>query len=522
VIDVYGFAPTRRRMVCVACLGVTAMLASCVHNPPDVDGKPSAPAAPNQFWDPPMKAVIPDSVPTLALPPDIAERVRHLTLANVIDIGLSTNPLTRQSYAEARAAGAAIGSAVGKYLPQLNVGVTGERESSKSGVESTGGSTSTGTGSTSTGSTTGSTGSVVRGTGTSSLLIPDASASWLLFDFSRSSSIEYAKQGAFAASFTHNATVQSVVLTLEQAYFNYNASKAVVSGDSLSVKEDSVNLASATAQHNAGIATLSDVLQAQTTLSEEVLQLETDQGSVQTTRGSLAVAMGFPANLTYDIQADPPDVPIQGIAASVDSLVSQAVRTRPDLASYRAQFAEAQANVGVVRGAGLPSLSLGASDDYAFANPSSLNGNTYVVSAGISFPLFQGFQNAYNLLQAKELAKAQGANAEYQRDLVINQVFTSYYNLRTATARVRSTNDLLVSAQSNYNVATGQYKQGVGNILEVVTAQAALATARSQQAQARWTWYYELAQLSHDVGVIGIHGEMRIPLRADSTGTSPR
>jgi outer membrane protein len=507
-------------------MGITAVLASCVHNPPDVDGKPSAPPAPNQFWTPPRKAVIPDSVPTLALPPDIAERVQRLTLPNVIDIGLSTNPLTRQSYAEARAAGAAIGSAYGKYLPQLSVGVTGEQESSRSGVQSTaaGGTTTGTTGSTGTGGTGTSTGggTVVRASGTNSLLIPDASASWLLFDFGRSASFEYARQGAFAASFTHNATVQTVVLTLEQAYFNYNAAKAVASGDSLSVKEDSVNLASANAQHNAGIATISDVLQAQTTLSQEVLQLETDQGSVQTTRGSLAVAMGFPANLTYDIVAEPPDVPIQGIAASVDSLVAEAVRSRPDLASYRAQAAQAQANIGVVRGEGLPSLSLNGSDNYVVASPNALNGNSYVASFGVSFPLFQGFQNAYNVLQAKELAKAQAANAEYQRDLVINQVFTSYYNLRTATARVRSSDDLLQSAQLNYNVAIGKYKQGVGNILDVVTAQAALASARSQSAQARWTWYSDLAQLSHDAGTLGIHGEMQIPLRTDSTGASPR
>ncbi len=518
MIDVYGYAPALRRIVRAArVIGVTAVLASCIHNPPDVDGKPSAPTAPNQFWTPPRKAVIPDSVPTLALPPDIAERVQALTLPNVIEIGLSTNPLTRQSYAEARAAGAAIGSAYGKYLPQLNVGVTGERESSRSGVQSTG--TSPGTGGTGTGTGGGTT---VRSSGTNSLLIPDASASWLLFDFGRSSAFEFAKQGAFAASFTHNATVQNVVLALEQAYFNYNSAKAVATADSLTVKEDSVNLASATARHAAGVATISDVLQAQTTLSQQVLQLETDQGSVQTTRGSLAVAMGFPANLSYDIRAEPPDVPIQGIAASVDSLVSEAVRSRPDLASFRAQAAQARANIGVIRGQGLPSLSLTGSDNYVFANPSSLNGNSYVASVGLSFPLFQGFQNAYNLLQAHELAKAQAANAEYQRDLVVDQVFTSYYNLRTATARVRSSDDLLHSAQANYDVAIGKYKQGVGNILDVVTAQAALASARSQAAQARWTWYSDLAQLSHDAGVLGIHGETQIPLRADSTGATPR
>ena len=503
-MDMAPYGITLRCRAVAACAGLVALAQmGCVHNPPDVGGKPSAPTAPNQFWTPPKQAITRDSIPAMALPPDIAERVQKLSLPDVLDIGLANNPLTRQSYALARAAGATIGSAYGKYLPQLTVGVTGERASSHSGVSA--GSSN-----------------VVRTTGVSALLIPTASASWLLFDFGETSSFEYAKQAAFAASYTHNATVQIVVLTLEQAYFNYNAARALLTADSLTATEDSTNLAAAVAEHTAGIATISDVLQAQTTLSQQVLQLETDEGSVQTTRGSLAVAMGFPANLPYDIVAEPPDVPIQGIAASVDSLVTQAVQTRPDLASYRAQLAQARANVGVVRAQGLPSLSLNGSDNYVYANPSSLNGNSYALSAGISFPIFQSFKNAYDVVQAQELATAQAANAEYQRDQVVDQVFTSYYNLRTATARVQSTDDLMRSAQANYDVASGKYKQGVGNILEVLTAQAALAAARSQEAQSRWTWYSTLAQLSHDVGVLGLHGEMPIPLHADTNGVRPR
>jgi len=123
------------------------------------------------------------------------------------------------------------------------------------------------------------------------------------------------------------------------------------------------------------------------------------------------------------------------------------------------------------------------------------------------------------VLQAKELAKASDANAEYQRDQVVYQVFTSYYNLRTATARVKSANDLLTASQASYDVAIGQYKQGVGSILTVLTAQAALATARSTQASARWTWYSELAQLSHDIGTLGLHGESQLRLTTDSSTT---
>jgi outer membrane protein len=534
-----GHHPRKARMTTAhAALTValcTVAVSACVHNPPDVDGKPSAPTASNQFWTPPKSARTPDAIPKVAVPADIEQRVQTLTLPDVIEVGLLNNPLTRQSYALARAAGATIGAAHGAYLPQVTLNVTGEREGSTSSSlgATTGsgtvsnnngsGSSGTGTGSGSTGSGTSSTsaGSTVRGGSTNSLLQPGATASWLLFDFSRSSSFKYAEESAFAASFQHNATVQTVVMAIEQAYFAYNSAKAVRDGDLKTVTEDSTSLAAAKAEHEAGVQTISDVLTAQTTLSQALLQLDTDEGTVQTTRGSLAVAIGLPANVPYDIAPEPPDIPVQGIAESVDSLVQVAVQSRPDLAGYRAQAAEADANIGVIKGEGLPSLKLGGTASHTYADPSSINGSTWSAQFGVSYPIFQGFTNSYNVLQAREQAKASHANAEFERDTVVFQVFNSYYALRTATARVASANDLLTSAQASYDVNIGKYKQGVGSILDVTTAEAALATARSQQASARWTWYSALAQLSHDVGVLGLHGETNLRLTADTTQTPP-
>jgi outer membrane protein len=499
-----------------------AASAGCIHNPPNVDGKPSAPTSPSAFWQPPKRAVTRDSVPQVAIPPDVAARVARLTLPDVVDIALGNNPQTRESYAQARAAGATIGAAYGKYLPQVSAQGTATREGSTSSGSAplAGGTGSTGTGS-STGSGSSSGGTVLKGGGSHYLFEPSASVSWLLFDFAQRSSYEVARQTTFAASYTHNATVQTVVLGVEQAYFNYNSAKAVRDADAETVREDSANLAAAKARHTMGVAVISDVLQAQVTLSQAELTLETDEGTVQTTRGALAVAMGFPANVPYDIAPDPPNIPVQGITESVDSLVQIAVRSRPDLASFRAQTLEAQANIGVVKGQGLPSFFASGSASRAFFDDPALNGNTYSAELGVSIPIFQGFTTSYNVLQARELANASAANSEFQRDQVVYQVFTSFYNLRTATSRVKSADDLLASAQESYNVEVDKYKQGVGSILDLLTAQAALASARSQQAAARWTWYSDLAQLSHDVGILGLHGETRLHMAGDSATTQP-
>ena len=58
---------------------------------------------------------------------------------------------------------------------------------------------------------------------------------------------------------------------------------------------------------------------------------------------------------------------------------------------------------------------------------------------------------------------------------------------------MRTTRDLLASALQSAEVADGRYRAGVGSILDLLTAQSALADARSQEAQARSLWFLSMA-----------------------------
>jgi outer membrane protein TolC len=90
---------------------------------------------------------------------------------------------------------------------------------------------------------------------------------------------------------------------------------------------------------------------------------------------------------------------------------------------------------------------------------------------------------------------------------VIQQVFTAYYQLRTATNRVATSRDLVASATQSEAVARERYREGVGTIVDLLIAQSALASAQAQSIDARWQWRSALAQLAHDVGVLNSRGE---------------
>src|SRR5205085_545894 len=130
--------------------------------------------------------------------------------------------------------------------------------------------------------------------------------------------------------------------------------------------------------------------------------------------------------------------------------------------------------------------------------------NNYTLSLGVRVPIFNGFSHQYDTLQARleaEEAKTQVQTLQQQVGL---QVWTSYFNLNTAAQKIKTAQSLMQSAQQSYDVATGRYKEGVGTLLDLLTAQTALEQARAEEVQARTDWFLNLAQLAHDTGTLGV------------------
>ncbi len=453
--------------------------------------------APSVFWAPPPQPVAQPPAPPPEIPPDLAARARELQLTDVLDIALRNNTSTAAAWADARAAAATYGAARGLYYPNLSVDVNATTLK--------------------TAATAG------RVSVQQQLYGPTLNVSWLLFDFGgRSGSVTGAREALLAADWTHNAVIQNVVLNVEAAYFEYLATKALLAAQQTSLKEAQANLEAAEQRHRVGLATIADVLQAKTALSQVQLALETIEGTLQTTRGALALSMGLPANVPYDLEPPPDTMPPLGITDSLETLIERAVGQRPDLMAARAAARAAQARVAVARGAALPSLVVSGStaETYFFNKPPS--GNSYSATIGLQIPLFSGWSQIYDVRAASSAARAAEERRKGIEQQVIFQVFDSYYALRTASQRVRTSGDLLASATQSEQVSLGRYKAGAGSLLDLLTAQTALAGARAQVIQARFTWYTSLAQLAHDAGILGLDGRSPLHLQPDTTGGGPR
>src|SRR6476659_9274258 len=101
-----------------------AFTAGCSAGPPRVNGVAGAPPSPSTPWQAPAGAVKAEArienAKTAAIPPDIEERIKQLTLVDVVDLALRNNPATRASWAQARASADLFGAARGAYYPTVN------------------------------------------------------------------------------------------------------------------------------------------------------------------------------------------------------------------------------------------------------------------------------------------------------------------------------------------------------------------------------------------------------------------
>jgi len=404
---------------------------------------------------------------------------RPLTLADVVEKALCNNPQTRASWATARIQAARLGSSKSSYLPTLSLQGSVSHDTSKTaGINSSSKQTQ---------------GSL--------------SASYLLFDFGgRHANLENAEELLIAANASDDATVQSVFLSAVQAYYNLLSAQAIVDADRIAEDSARESLAAADAKYAAGAATPADRLQAKTALSQATLNRIRSEGDARNAQGSLANVMGVALNRPLQLAPAPAMPPDLVAEKDIGRLITLARERRPDLQAADAQIKAGQASIDAARASGMPQLSLDATAAAGRTSTALGRSNSRSGSIGltVTVPLFSGFDTTYQV----HAAEAQLENSIASRDQLANQialqVWQSYQTMLTNSQALRTADDLVASAEASEKVSLGRYKAGVGNILDLLTAQSALASARQQQVTARYNWNTSRFALAQSIGLLDL------------------
>lgn len=392
-----------------------------------------------------------------------------LTAVDAVDLALCNNPQTREVWASARAQAALVGVARAAYLPNLDAsaGVTRFQNRDNPYTRSSAALT----------------------------------LSWLLADFGqRSANVENASQLLNAAAATQDATVQSLFLAALQTYYAAQAAQAAVISANEAERAARESFQAADARYAVGVATPADRLQAQTALSQATLNRIRAEGDARNALGSLANALGFGAQQGIAL-AELPAAPVETtFQKEVDALIGEAQARRPDLRAAEAQLKAAEASVDLARAQGRPTISLAAGPSWQESAGAITQGNS--IGLSLNVPLFAGFDTTYRVRSAAAQAEVRAAQRDRLKNQVALDVWRAYQSLTTATQSLKTTADLVASAEQSAKVALGRYKAGVGTVLDLLTAQSALASARLQRIQAQLDWNVYRATLAQAVGAL--------------------
>jgi outer membrane protein len=414
---------------------------------------------------------------------------KHIyTLEEVVVLSLCNNPDTRSAYLALAASGYSYVQNYSGYFPSVtgNLGYAHETFFSPHSQTNT------------------------RGSG--------VSASMTLYDFGqRELSVDIAEQTLLAAGNSYTSTLQGTIATALKGYYTLLTSQNDVAVTEESERFAQAGYEAAKLKHEIGQVALADELQAKSSYSSAVLSTQSARNSLAIEKASLARLMGLPPEESVQVaELDDTNLTLQPFGGELPRLIAEAKQKRVDLISQRAALESAKISLKKTQRENLATVA--ATVDGGFNKSGILRGNgsgSNAVGVSVSIPIFTGFTQTYNERLARNTVAAQNEALTATELNVEQDVWNAWHNYQTAQKSWETSLDLIQSATEFKDVALGRYKEGIGTILDVLSAQSQYTNALQSQLNTRYNLLTTRIDLVRAVGVLDLdtmRAETTVPL----------
>lgn len=414
---------------------------------------------------------------------------RPYTLAELVDIGEQNNPKTHVAWEQAKQTASRLGIERSAYFPVLvGIAAFGDQKTLIPFPEAL----------------------VPHGYITAQVpfVQPEVTLQYLIFDFgNREAKIDIVKAKQISAGAHFIQANQDVAYEISKGYY-----KLVTAQERLEAAKETLKTAQTTQDAaedrlKNGRATLPDVLNARAQSSQAAFDLESADGDEKVSRVSLAEALGVEPspNIVIDAQKNAP-LP-ESLTLPIEQLIDRAVADRPDLAAQAAEIRAADREVTSAKANYLPRILLNGSAAQTSIWPSvdygvvgHANQPTWTATLAIEWRIFDGGERKNNVRIAESKKRAAEQEFRGERDKAIREVWTAYIAFRTAIRQEEAAVALLDSANSSYSASLDAYRNGVRNLVDVVTAENQLSQARLSSVSARSRLFLEAVNLEFVTG----------------------
>jgi len=326
---------------------------------------------------------------------------------------------------------------------------------------------------------------------------------------------------------------QQVVTQTRRAYYDVLLASEAVRLTSESVRRVRQTLEETRAMNRAGMVGDYDVLRLEVELANLEPGLRRSANSLEAAQRSLAVSLaledlgslevvGSLSALRLD-EAQATDADSRALmhgfgidapeSVPTGELIERALANRSDLRQLRLLESLRTAELRAEQSEYLPRLSLFATYAYSAQADGGINplgfGDarstaTPQVGLQLSMPLFSGMARPARVQQKRSAVLQTAMDTRQAEAQVENQVRTLADQVREARQRSEAQAYARSQAQRGYQIASAQFREGIGSRLELTDAEVALRQSEFNYAQAIFDYLSARAQLDEAVGAADV------------------
>jgi outer membrane protein TolC len=296
-----------------------------------------------------------------------------------------------------------------------------------------------------------------------------------LFDFGKTSTqVKIQDLNVNASRADYEDVRIKVVLNVKNAYYNLLQNQRNLEVAMDTAKQYQQHLEQANAFFRIGTKPKFDVTKAEVDFGNARLNVLKAENAVSIARITLKDVMGIPENADFAIVDN---LAFQKRDLQLNDILNTAYSNRPDLHSVIAKREAAERSINLAQKGYYPVLS--GSAGYGYSGTEFPVDSGWNAGASLSFPLFNGQSTKYQVDEARANVEVLKANEDSIRQQIRLDVQQAYLNIQDMAQQISMSEMTVLQAKENYDLASGRYRTGVGNPIEVADSIITLNNARA-------------------------------------------
>jgi outer membrane protein TolC len=226
----------------------------------------------------------------------------------------------------------------------------------------------------------------------------------------------------------------------------------------------------------------SDLLSAKVVTARRKQELIQAQESLALARAQLALALGMPADTTYDPQETLEER--QFPTATFTELESRALDKRPDLKRVELERSAQARSVSMARGALAPRVDVFGSWETDGPSPGWNGGNNWIAGAELHFDLFDGGSKRAHIARERAAQEKAVATRDAFLDQIRLEVRKAYYEYDAARQQIEVARSAIAEADEGLRINQNRYEAGLRTVSELLQVEEAAHRVKADYWQA--------------------------------------